>query len=408
MEWLTAAVGSGVETGLQALGASPAVTGLVVDGVWGGISSVLSFLPQILVLFLFFSILEDTGYMARVAFMLDRIFRRFGVSGRAFMPMIMGFGCSVPAMINTRTMADEKEREATLRVIPFFSCGAKMPILLAISGGIVQWFGVGNADIITYSMYLLGIVTALVSLLVMRSTTMRGEPSPFIMELPTYHIPGFKSLMLHLWDKAKHFIHKAFTIIMASCIVVWVLSNFGWDWKYLGTENMNTSILASLGKFIQPLCTPLGFGAQLSDKGWVFAVAAVTGLIAKEDVIATFGTLAACIFAGFTGVTEDGVYEVTVMIAQTGITIPALISFIAFNMLTIPCFAAVATAKGEIGKGKFRWTLLFWIFTSYLVSTIVYTVGSWAWTIVLWLALAAVVTIAIVGYNKAQDKKAKK
>ena len=408
MEWLTAAVGSGVEAGLQALGASPAVTGLVVDGVWGGISSVLSFLPQILVLFLFFSILEDTGYMARVAFMLDRIFRRFGVSGRAFMPMIMGFGCSVPAMINTRTMADEREREATLRVIPFFSCGAKMPILLAISGGIVQWFGVGNADIITYSMYLLGIVTALISLLVMRSTTMRGEPSPFIMELPTYHIPGFKSLMLHLWDKAKHFIHKAFTIIMASCIVVWVLSNFGWDWKYLGTENMNTSILASLGKFIQPLCTPLGFGAQLSDKGWVFAVAAVTGLIAKEDVIATFGTLAACIFAGFTGVTEDGVYEVTVMIAQTGITIPALISFIAFNMLTIPCFAAVATAKGEIGKGKFRWTLLFWIFTSYLVSTIVYTVGSWAWTIVLWLALAVVVTIAIVGYNKAQDKKAKK
>ena len=382
--------------------------GLVYDGVWGGISSVLSFLPQILVLFLFFSILEDTGYMARVAFMLDRIFRRFGVSGRAFMPMIMGFGCSVPAMINTRTMADEKEREATLRVIPFFSCGAKMPILLAISGGIVQYFGVGNADIITYSMYLLGIVTALISLLVMRSTTMRGEPSPFIMELPTYHIPGLKSLALHLWDKAKHFIHKAFTIIMASCIVVWVLSNFGWDWKYLGAEHMNESILASIGKFLQPLCTPLGFGVQLSDKGWVFAVAAVTGLIAKEDVIATFGTLAACIFTGFVGASEDGIYEVTIMISQTGITVPALISFIAFNMLTVPCFAAVATAKGEIGKGKFRWTLLFWICTSYLVSTMVYTIGSWAFTLAIWLAVAVLVTVGIVWFNKSQDKKAKK
>ena len=408
MEWLTGAIGSGLETGLQAFGTSEALVGLVCDGVWGGISSVLSFLPQILVLFLFFSILEDTGYMARVAFMLDRIFRRFGVSGRAFMPMIMGFGCSVPAMINTRTMADEKEREATLRVIPFFSCGAKMPILLAISGGIVQYFGVGNADVITYSMYLLGIVTALISLLIMRSTTMRGEPSPFIMELPTYHLPGLKSLALHLWDKAKHFIHKAFTIIMASCIVVWVLSNFGWDWKYLGAEHMNESILASIGKFIQPLCTPLGFGVQLSDKGWVFAVAAVTGLIAKEDVIATFGTLAACIFAGFVGTSEDGIYEVTIMISQTGITVPALISFIAFNMLTVPCFAAVATAKGEIGKGKFRWTLLFWICTSYLVSAMVYTIGSWIFTLAIWLAVAALVTVGIVWYNKAQDKKVKK
>ena len=408
MEWLTGKVGEGLGAGLGALGASEAIVGLVTDGIWGGVSGVLSFLPQILVLFLFFSILEDSGYMARVAFMLDRIFRRFGVSGRAFMPMIMGFGCSVPAMINTRTLADEKERTATVRVIPFFSCGAKMPILLAVSGGIVEYFGVGNADIITYSMYLLGVVVALLSLLAMRSTTMRGETSPFIMELPLYHMPGFRNLMLHLWDKAKHFIHKAFTIIMASCIVVWVLSNFGWDWKYLGAENMNNSILASIGKFMQPLCTPLGFGAQLSDKGWVFAVAAVTGLIAKEDVIATFGTLAACIFAGFTGVTEDGVYEVTIMIAQTGITIPALISFIAFNMLTIPCFAAVATAKGEVGKGKFRWTLLFWIFTSYLVSTIVYTVGSWAWTAAIWLVLAAIAAIAIVWYNKTQDKKAKK
>ena len=408
LDLLTSQIGEWIGGGLEALGANEAVIGLVCDGVWGGVSGVLSFLPQILVLFLFFSILEDSGYMARVAFMLDRIFRRFGVSGRAFMPMIMGFGCSVPAMINTRTLADEKERTATVRVIPFFSCGAKMPILLAISGGIVETFGIGNADIITYSMYLLGIVVALLSLLLMRNTTMRGEASPFIMELPIYHMPGFKNLMLHLWDKAKHFIQKAFTIIVASCIVIWFLTNFGWDWKYVGETAMDTSILASLGKLIQPFFTPLGFGAQLSADGWVFAVAAITGLIAKEDVIATFGVLAPCISSGFLGATEDGIYEVGVMIAETGITIPALVSFIAFNMLTIPCFAAVAAAKGELGKGKFRWTLLFWLATSYIVSSMVYTIGEWWWTALIWAAVAAVVVLGIILYNKFMDKKEKK
>ncbi len=408
LDLLTGKMGDWMGMGLTSLGVNSVIIGLVCDGIWGGIASVLSFLPQILVLFLFFSILEDSGYMARVAFMLDRIFRRFGVSGRAFMPMIMGFGCSVPAMINTRTMADQKEREATVRVIPFFSCGAKMPILLAISGGIVGRFGIGNADIITYSMYLLGMVVAMLSLLIMRNTTMRGEASPFIMELPLYHMPGFRNLMLHLWDKAKHFIQKAFTIILVSCIVIWFLSNFGWAWNYVG-EDMDQSILASIGKLIQPLFTPLGFGSQLSSAGWVFAVAAITGLIAKEDVIATFGTLAACLLAGFesSGLMEEGVEEVIIMITATGITIPALIAFIAFNMLTIPCFAAVATAKAEIGKGKFKWTLLFWIVTSYLVSCMVYTIGEFWWTSLVWAAIAAIVAVGIVLYNKKMNKKEK-
>lgn len=405
LDLLTSQIGEWLAVGLEALQANEVVAGLICDGIWGGIAAVLSFLPQILVLFLFFSILEDSGYMARVAFMLDRIFRRFGVSGRAFMPMIMGFGCSVPAMVNTRTMADEKEREATVRVIPFFSCGAKMPILLAVSGAIVQAFSVGNADVITYSMYILGVATALISLLVMRNTTMRGETSPFIMELPTYHMPGFRNLMLHLWDKAKHFIQKAFTVILVSCIAIWFLSNFTWDWSYVGEEGMDTSILASIGKLVQPLFTPLGFGSQLNANGWVFAVAAVLGLIAKEDVIAAFGTLAACIAANFAGATEEGIYEVTVMIEATGITVPALISFIAFNMLTIPCFAAVAAARGEIGKGKFKWTLLFWVFTSYLVSTIVYTVGEFVWPVAIWIAVAAAAVVGIVLYNKYADKK---
>ena len=406
VELLTGWIGDSVSSGLSALGANAAIVNFVSEGVWSGIASVLSFLPQILVLFLCFSILEDTGYMARVAFMLDRIFRRFGVSGRAFMPMIMGFGCSVPAMINTRTLADEKERTATVRVIPFFSCGAKMPILLAVSGGIVQAFGIGNADIITYSMYLLGVIVALLSLLTMRNTTMRGETSPFIMELPVYHIPGFKNLMLHLWDKAKHFIQKAFTIILASCIVIWFLSNFGWSWNYLGEEGMNESILASIGKLIQPIFTPLGFGAQLNQNGWVFAVAAITGLIAKEDVIATFGTLAMSLGAVLSETQiEGGVAQVAYLIGATGVGIPALIAFIAFNMLTVPCFAAVATAKSELGKGKFRWTLLFWVFVSYLVSALVYTVGEWWWTVFIWLITGALAVLSIILRNKRADKK---
>ena len=408
MELLTGSIGEWLTAGFEGLGANPILISLLIDGAWNGIASVLSFLPQILVLFLFFSILEDTGYMARVAFMLDRIFRRFGVSGRAFMPMIMGFGCSVPAMINTRTMADEKERQATVRVIPFFSCGAKMPILLAISGAIATMIDGVNADLITYGMYLLGIVVALISLLVMRNTTQRGEASPFIMELPTYHIPGFRNLMLHLWDKAKHFLEKAFTIILISCIVIWFLSNFGWSWNYVGEEGMDQSILASIGKLIQPIFTPLGFGSQLNENGWVFAVAAILGLIAKEDVIAAFGALAACLGATLVGGMEEGVEEVAVMVAATGIDVPALISFIAFNMLTIPCFAAVATARGEIGKEKFKWTLLFWIFVSYLVSMIVYTVGIAVWTVAIWAAAAVLVSVGIAIYNRCVDKKKRK
>ena len=405
MELLTSSIGEGLGAGFEGLGASPVIISLLVDGVWGGIASVLSFLPQILVLFLFFSILEDSGYMARVAFMLDRVFRRFGVSGRAFMPMIMGFGCSVPAMINTRTMADERERQVTVRVIPFFSCGAKMPILLAISGAIAQEVSGVNADIVTYSMYLLGIVVALVSLLVMRNTTQRGDASPFIMELPTYHMPGFKNLMLHLWDKAKHFIEKAFTIILMSCIVIWFLSNFGWSWNYVGEEQMDQSVLASIGKLLQPLFTPLGFGSQLNENGWVFAVAALLGLIAKEDVIAAFGALAACIGGTLAEGMEEGVAEVAVMIEATGIGIPALVSFIAFNMLTIPCFAAVAAARGEIGKEKFKWTLLFWIVVSYLTSTVVYTVGEYVWPVAIWAAVAVLAAVGISLYVKRANKK---
>ena len=392
----------------EAMADAPAwASGLVVDGILGGLFSVLSFLPQILLLFLFFSILEDSGYMARVAFILDRIFRRFGLSGRAFMPMIMGFGCSIPAMTNTRTLADDKERTATIRVIPFFSCSAKLPILTAIAGGIVQFFGIGNADLITYAMYLLGIVVAIASVIIMRSTTMKGEVPPFIMELPTYHLPQFKALMIHLFDKAKHFIKKAFTIILASTIVIWFISHFSWNWQYLEDAEMNLSILAGLGGLLQPIFTPLGFGSQLGSFGWVFVVAAVTGLIAKENVIATFGTLAACISAGFSANEAlGGVDSVVQMITATGITVPALIAFIAFNMTTIPCFAAVATAKAELpNKKSFNMTLLFWVATSYVVATMIYLIGSWWWTAFIFAAVIAAAVVGIVFYNKRANSK---
>ncbi len=375
------------------------VSGLICDGVLGGIFAVLSFLPQILVLFLFFSILEDSGYMARIAFILDRALRKFGLSGRAFLPMIMGFGCSVPAMINTRTLADEKEKIATVRVIPFFSCGAKLPILTAVAGAIVFHFGVGNVDLITYSMYLIGMITALIAVLAMRSTTLKGEIPPFIMELPPYRLPQFKSLVLLLWDKAKHFIEKAFTIILASTIVIWTISHFSFSWQYLTDDQMDRSILAGFGQLIQPLFTPLGFGSQLKGMGWVFAVAAITGLIAKENVVSTLGTLAACLVGAIVDVEADGgVGAVGIMIQNTGVTLPALLSFIAFNMTTIPCFAAVAAAKGEMpDKKTFNFTLLFWVITSFILSSAVYLIGTFWWTLFIYLAVA-VVAIFVIRY----------
>ena len=413
------AVAGAMEAGL---GEGHWLTGFVCEGVLAGLFSILGFLPQILVLFLFFSIMEDTGYMARVAFILDRIFRKFGLSGRAFIPMIMGFGCSVPAMINTRTLADENEKVSTIRVIPFFSCGAKLPILVAIAGGVAEVFNFSHVDLITYSMYVLGIITAIVAVLLLRNTTLKGEAAPFIMELPQYHRPQFKSLMIHLWDKAKHFVKKAFTIILASTIVIWFLSNFGWNWHMV--EDMQDSILASIGMLIQPLFTPLGFGSQLTSIGWVFAVAAITGLIAKENVIATLITLGAVAVAYINSgavdpeiieaieADEEGITAVTQMIHATGITWQGCLSFIAFNMLTIPCFAACATAKAELNKGTFRYTLAFWLIASFVGAGFTYallscfSLNSLAWALPVTLALLGLAVGAVFFIRFYNKKKA--
>ncbi len=386
-------IGGGIAAGLENAGAAAWAQGLVNDGIWAGLSGVLSFVPQILFLFLLISILEDSGYMARVAFILDRAFRKFGLSGRAFIPMIMGFGCSVPAAINTRTLADEKERVMTNRVIPFFTCGAKAPILAAVCGAVASQYTSVNADLLVFGLYVFGMVMAVISVAVMRQTTMRGEAAPFIMELPDYHLPQFRSLMVHLWDKLKHYIKKAFTIIVASAIVIWFLSNFNWSWQMVGIEE---SILYSIGSFVQWVCTPMGFGLQLGTFGWVFVVAAVTGLIAKENVIATFYVLVPAIGAVLPGWDdgESGIGAVVALMQSTGITWQALIAFTVFNMLTIPCFAAAATVRGETPKGKFKWTVAFWMLTSYLTATAVYLILTWWWTVFIVAALAA----GFIGY----------
>ena len=490
------------------LASSPSwVSGLIVDGICAGVFAVLSFVPQILLLFLFFSILEDSGYMARIAFILDRIFRKFGLSGRAFLPMIMGFGCSVPAMINTRTLADEEERIATVRVIPFFSCGAKLPILTAIAGCICEMFSFPNVDLITYSMYCVGIATAIITVILMKKTVMRGKTPPFIMELPTYHMPQAKALMIHLWDKLKGYIKKAFTIILASTIVIWFLQSFTFDWKYIEQADPNdvaneifedykaeadnvakieainpeyvengevivefptlvsdylenedetltvaydvvindvftlaidefnaitsepgyldsrNSILAGIGRLIQPIFTPVGFGSQLNENGWIYGVSAVTGLIAKENVVSTFTVLSQGISSGETNTVEsylelyqleldeEGNSSALAAAKATGISgnsftgWPALIAFIVFNMTTIPCFAAVATARGELGKKKFKTTVLFWLVTSYIASAVVYlTLAKW-WLSFVFIAIAVLTSFCIYFINKKRDLK---
>ena len=246
----------------------------------------------------------------------------------------------------------------------------------------------------------------MIGVLIMRATTLKGDTPPFIMELPAYHKPQVKNLMFLIWDKAKHFIVKAFTIILASTIVIWFLMSFSFNWTYVG-DDITQSILAQLGSFVQPIFTPLGFGSQLANWGWVFIVCALCGLIAKENVIAVMGTIAACIVSAIAE-DETGVSYVSTMIAQTQISIPALLAFIAFNMTTIPCFAAVATAKAELkGKGKFVFTLLFWMSTSYIVGAMIYTIGSWWWTVFIWAIVIAITWLTIYTLNKNKQKKVK-
>lgn len=383
----------GIKQGLISAGASEWVIGLIYDGVLGGVCAVLGFVPQIMLLFAFFSLLEDSGYMARIAFVLDRLLRRFGVSGRAFLPMIMGFGCGVPAMMNTRTLSSDQERTKTIRVIPFFTCGAKAEFLVIIAAAIAAAGGL-DAGLFTFMLYLLGVVIALVSVIVMTKTSQREKVPPFIMELPAYHLPSPKALALHVYDKGKHFVIKAFTIIFLSTVIIWVLSNFSWKWEMV---EPNESILHDLGVFIAPIFTPLGFGsAQTGGYSWIFSVASIQGIVAKENVTSTVESLASGL----------GLSSFEDIAAASGITKGGLVGFALLNMLTIPCFASVATAKGELKDHKtFVFTVLFWLGLSYIMGIVGYISVDYVWTLGITLPLLVLGGVGLYFYDRYKTKK---
>lgn len=408
-----------IKQGLVACNSPEWLVSFIYDGVLGGIAAVLGFVPQILVLFFFFSILEDSGYMARIAFVLDRIFRRFGVSGRAFLPMIMGFGCGVPAMINTRTLASDKERIKTIRVIPFFTCGAKAEFLAVIASAVAGLIGL-KADLFTFIIYVFGMVIAIAMVIIMNNTTQREKVPPFIMELPAYHMPQPHALFVHVWDRGKHYIKKAFTIIFASTVIIWFLSSFTPSWQFipsLGEELGLTdadSILAHIGMIIAPIFTPMGFGSlQGGSVAWTYAVSSIQGIVAKENVVAILETLSSLDSVAINAGGKEGFEAIVAASNATkvgtyGIDAASLTAFAVFNMTTIPCFASVATAKGELGKGKaYKGTLAFWLLGSYILGCLTYVCLEWKWTMAIVFPVIILAFVGMFFYNrKMNDKEA--
>ncbi len=342
---------------ISSMGAAEWAMSLVGDGILAGVGGVVSFLPQILVLFLLMSFLEDSGYMARVAFVMDRIFRKFGLSGKSFIPLLMGYGCSVPALMASRTLESEKDRKLTMMITPFMSCGAKLPIYLMFAATLFAGY---NQTLIIYSIYMIGIVVAVVSALILSKTLFKGETSNFIMELPQYRIPTFKSVLIHAWEKVKGFAIKAGTIILASTILIWFLSNF----NFSGMCEMEDSILASLGNMIAWIFTPLGFG------DWRAAVGVVTGWIAKENIVSTFGVL----FGATDAIAEAAMEGAAALPGISAVfTKASAFAYMTFNLLCMPCFAAVGAIKREMGSWKWTGiTVAFQMVVAYIVALIVY------------------------------------
>lgn len=354
---------------------------LVVDGLLSGLDAVLSFIPQILLLFLFIAILEDSGYMARVAFILDRAFRKLGLSGKAFIPMLTGFGCSVPAIMATRTLEDVKEKNRTIRLMTCFSCGAKAPIWTMLAAvGVLAGF---NGGLFVFIIYLSGIALAIVYALFMKLFSKDQYVSPFIMELPAYHMPQAKNVMALLWEKLKHYVIKAATIIAASLVALWFLSNFKWAfWE--GLCDIHDSMLSDIGRVLGYFFWPLGFSQDVT-YGWMYSVATITGLIAKENVVATLAALF--------GMSEGGSYAEVGSIL-VGITAPGVWAFAFYNLFTLPCFAAIATARSEQTRGQFWITMAWWFGMSYGAAAIIYWIGT-LFVAVWWAGL--LVTLAVIG-----------
>ena len=356
-EWIIPAA----QTGLEAIGCADWLTGLLVDGIVSGVGAVLGFVPQMLVLFLFLAFLEGCGYMARIAFIMDRIFRKFGLSGKSFIPMLIGTGCGVPGVMASRTIENDRDRKMTIMTTTFIPCGAKLPIIALIAGALFD-----GAAWVAPSAYFVGIAAIICSGIILKKTKMfAGDPAPFVMELPAYHLPTVGNVLRSTWERGWSFIKKAGTIILLSTIFVWFAQGFGFEGGSFGmVEDMNNSILAAIGSAIAWIFTPLGWG------DWKAAVAAITGLVAKENVVGTFGIL-----YGFGEVAEDGA-EIWGSLAGS-MTAVAAYSFLIFNLLCAPCFAAMGAIKREMNNVKWFWFAIgYQTILAYAASLCVYQVGT--------------------------------
>lgn len=342
---------------LENINVAPWLQGLINDGIIGGVGSVLGFVPQIMLLFFLLALLEDCGYMARIAFIMDRVLRKFGLSGKSFIPVLISSGCGVPGIMATRTIEDDKNRKITIMLTTFIPCGAKLPIIALFAGAIFR-----GASWVAPLVYFLGIFMIIICGVVLNKTRVfKGEAAPFVMELPQYHIPSIKGVLIHMWDRAKAFIIKAGTVIFVACAIIWFTSSFNWTFQMVDAKE---SILSSIGKVIAPIFSPLGFG------NWQSAVAILTGLVAKENVVGTFGVLF--------GIAEASEDTTTLLTQIGGIFTPASgLAFIVFNMLNAPCFAAIGAIRREMGSWKWMWiTIGFQTATAYIVALIINQVGS--------------------------------
>ena len=392
-----------IEKALVAVNCADWLQGLILDGIVAGVGAVLGFVPQMLVLFIFLAFLEGCGYMARVAFIMDRIFRKFGLSGKSFIPMLIGSGCGVPGIMASRTIESDRDRKMTIMTTTFVPCGAKLPIIALIAGAFFN-----NAGWVAWSAYFVGVAAIICSGIMLKKTKMfSGEPAPFVRELPAYHMPTVGNVLRSMWERGWSFIKKAGTIILLSTIVLWFLMSFGWvDGKFgmLEAEQLNDSILASIGNVIAPIFAPLGW--TKAGEGWKMAVAAITGLIAKENVVATFGML-----FGFAEVAEDG-SEIWGNLAQVMTPIAAY-GFLVFNLLCAPCFAAMGAIKREMNNAKWFWFAIgYQCGLAYIVSLCIYQFGILftgggfgLWTVVAVVLLIAFLYMLFRPYKESKSLK---
>lgn len=353
---------------LASAGASDLISGLVVDGIIGGLGAVLGFVPQMAILFLFLSILEDCGYMVRIAFVMDRVFRHFGLSGKSFIPLLISSGCGIPGIMASKTIEQDNDRRLTIMTATFIPCGAKLPVI-ALMGGVIagETMGYQESSFIAPLMYFIGIAAVLVAAIILKKTKpFSGKPAPFVMELPQYHVPQAKTVLLHVWERLKGFIIKAGTILFLACVVMWFLGGFGFvDGNFGLVEDSADSLMAMLGGFIAPLFAPLGFGE------WQPVAASISGFTAKEAIVSTMGVL-----ANVSGDTEDAV-NVAQGVASWFPTSLAAFSFLMFNLLDSPCLAAIATMAQQMQSRKWFWfAIIFQNVFSYVVCLTVYQIGS--------------------------------